>query len=363
MKIWLLGESADTHTWASLLDQAGDSLQHLPNAQELPDDIADALLLCATTALSALEQSTDLRREPRFAEVPLIILLPQATPETRSLAAQAGADDVICTADQASLRPRLQRHVDKWQQLQALRHELQQERKKRQHLESYDPLTGLGNRHYLQQFIGKDLEVTLRAYRNWEHAREDSNPADEDLAFLFLEVDHFRYLNDQYGHSFGDEVLQTIKQCLIEAFRETDTLIRWGDKTFLVISRKANRDSAGRLAERARTMINNSVLSPNADAEVQLSASLGICFYPFLQSCPRQFSWQEVTNIARFARDTSKASGRNAWVAINAVSSQEKGITYDAVVNHTVRNIAAGAIQFSTSFPDYHTLTWPRNSD
>lgn len=360
IKIWLIELANPMPDLATHLGDHAKNIKPISASEPLPKAEPAAVLICAdqlpeaTAKLEQLRANEDLERCP-------IMILADYDQDTLALEAayRAGADDVVPTTERSSLAARLDRQLHRSQILTQLQQQLDQERRHIRHMTWHDPLTGLANRQALQQFIAQDLEVTLRAYRNWEHSEEDTNPADDDLAFMFLEVDHFRYLNDQYGQAFGDQVLLAIRDCLKEVFRETDTIVRWGGKTFLVVSRKANRDSAGRLAERARLRINQCRVKTEEDSEVNLSASIGISFFPFLQSRPKAFTWQDVVNVARLARDSAKASGRNAWVALNAASAAESQLEYEPLKKNPMRQIANAALQVTTSFPDYHTLTWP----
>lgn len=363
MIIWLIGNGKPAKEWASPLDSLQQEVITVEASEPFPEVKPDGVLICLAQQESVLKLCQKLRRNTAFEDVPILILSNAAEKLNQADLYTAGADDVLERAEASSLGDRIHRHHLKFKKIQHLQNALAEEKKKSTELEIKDNLTGLGNRKSLRQFIEKDLVVTLRAYRSWERMPEDSNPADDDLAFLFLEIDHFRYLNDQYGQKFGDDILLAVRNCLVDVFRETDTVIRWGGKTFLIVSRKANRDSAGRLAERARIAINQCVLKPNEETDIQLSASIGICFYPFLQSRPDVFGWEEIINVARLARDSAKASGRNAWVSLNAASSHESTLDYTSVMASTIRNITVGALQVSTSFPDYHTLTWPRRQD
>jgi diguanylate cyclase (GGDEF)-like protein len=363
MKIWLFGDAIQTQPWTIVLSNAEYVITQQKWQVSLPQGHPDMVLVCHKDIKEAANLCSLLRQQEQFQDQPLIVLLTEDQTGGIDLPYQKGADDVVLPKERPSLPSRMERHLRRYRRLKELLHQLAEAQEQRRHLEWHDRLTGLGNRQYIQQFIQKDQEVTLRAYRNWERSPTDQNPADDDIAFIFVEVDHFRFLNDQYGQDFGDQVLIKIRDCLQEVFRETDTLIRWGGKTFLVVSRKANRDSAGRLAERARSAIHQCTMEPDDKTSLQLSASIGICFFPFLQSTPDRFSWEDVVGVSRLARDSAKASGKNAWVAINAASLHESNLSYDAVMRNPMRCITSGAIQVSTSFPDYHTLTWPTRHD
>jgi diguanylate cyclase len=126
-----------------------------------------------------------------------------------------------------------------------------------------DPLTGLVNRGGLDVELGR-LIVTHR------HTG--------DLACIALDIDHFKTLNDSYGHQPGDEVLRVVSRVLLAATREHDIVGRPGGDEFIVILPATAMETARHVAERIRTGILESdlraVLGPRVLGGV--SASLGV---------------------------------------------------------------------------------------
>lgn len=90
-----------------------------------------------------------------------------------------------------------------------------------------DQLTGLPNRRYVFDRIRDDVPRSRRAYCGG--ASEN-----RDIAFMTIDLDDFKRINDQYGHDAGDRVLLDFSRVLSEQLRETDYLIRWGGEEFLV---------------------------------------------------------------------------------------------------------------------------------
>ncbi|HEY4564629.1 MAG TPA: diguanylate cyclase, partial [Thermoanaerobaculia bacterium] len=109
-----------------------------------------------------------------------------------------------------------------------------------------DPLTGLSNRRFLAVSLEPDLRQAVRNALGTAAPRERNS----DLLFYFLDVDHFKQLNDRAGHAGGDEVLVEIAARLREAARNTDAVLRWGGEEFLIVSRWADRRAGEVLAER-----------------------------------------------------------------------------------------------------------------
>jgi diguanylate cyclase (GGDEF)-like protein len=104
-----------------------------------------------------------------------------------------------------------------------------------------DPLTGLANKRALQ--LACEAEISRAA-------REGSC-----LALVVLDLDHFKQVNDRHGHPYGDEVLVAVANALRTAVRGHDTLARFGGEEFVILLPGATAEEAGRVADRARTMI------------------------------------------------------------------------------------------------------------
>lgn len=101
-----------------------------------------------------------------------------------------------------------------------------------------DPLTGLWNRRHMMH----QLELSLSGKR----------AQDNDFCLILLDVDHFKLVNDNYGHQTGDQVLVALARLLVSRLRESDTLCRWGGEEFLLLLPATRLDSALRLADSLR---------------------------------------------------------------------------------------------------------------
>jgi diguanylate cyclase (GGDEF)-like protein/PAS domain S-box-containing protein len=124
-----------------------------------------------------------------------------------------------------------------------------------------DPLTGIGNR--------RDIEGRLRA------ALAVVQNSSSVVGLLFMDVDHFKLVNDTYGHATGDDVLRMVANTLHYALRTTDTLGRWGGEEFIAILYELqNRDNLQTIAEKVRTLVEHSRIDVNG-RRLAVTASLG----------------------------------------------------------------------------------------
>jgi diguanylate cyclase (GGDEF)-like protein len=123
-----------------------------------------------------------------------------------------------------------------------------------------DPLTGIGNRRFIENNTHNRLEE-LRRY---------------GLSFgiILIDIDHFKAVNDTFGHLVGDDVLKMVARTLAHNVRAFDAVGRWGGEEFVVIAQNVSIATLESLAERLRVLIEQSSL-PVADTVVHVTVSLG----------------------------------------------------------------------------------------
>lgn len=124
-----------------------------------------------------------------------------------------------------------------------------------------DPLTGIGNRRYLD---GR-LKAAIAVIQNGSSV----------AGLLFVDVDHFKRVNDTYGHHTGDDVLRTVANTLQYALRATDTLGRWGGEEFIAILYDLQgKEALQAVAEKVRTLVECSRLDVNEQG-LTVTVSIG----------------------------------------------------------------------------------------
>ncbi len=168
---------------------------------------------------------------------------------------------------------------------------------------SLDPLTALYNRRYFQAFMA---------------ARQDGNErratgGDTTGALFLLDVDHFKHVNDTFGHAAGDEVLKLIAASLREALRvsmpDADTIVRWGGEEFLVFLPAVSRAGLDDVARRILHAISSRTLAYQGSV-IPVTVSVGFAPYP-LMAGTTPLAWERVVNLADMALYLAKANGRN----------------------------------------------------
>lgn len=125
-----------------------------------------------------------------------------------------------------------------------------------------DVLTGMNNRRYLQSRLGEEL---ARAQRE-----------DNTLACLLIDVDHFKRINDRFGHLAGDHVLREIADRVEGEVRASDVAARYGGEEFALLLPDTIASDAVRLAERIRAAVAEAPITVSEDVEVDVTVSIGI---------------------------------------------------------------------------------------
>jgi len=143
--------------------------------------------------------------------------------------------------------------------------ELSRSRNALEHLARHDPLTGLPNRRVF--------------FERLEHALAAARRSAKPLAVLFVDLDHFKQLNDSLGHSIGDRVLQAVANLLRSATRESDTVARLGGDEFVILIEQL--DDPGRVVAVLHKLHERFQLPMLLDGhEVKVQASMGVSLFP-----------------------------------------------------------------------------------
>ena len=124
-----------------------------------------------------------------------------------------------------------------------------------------DSLTGLFNRRYFEETLAREMEVSKR--------HGDTN------SLLVLDIDHFKKVNDNYGHMHGDTVIKMIATVMKGRLRESDVLCRIGGEEFVVICRRAGKEDAVELAEDIRKTVEEQITNTGKD-EDKVTISIGV---------------------------------------------------------------------------------------
>ncbi|EIL92262.1 histidine kinase [Rhodanobacter fulvus Jip2] len=202
------------------------------------------------------------------------------------------------------------------EELSASNHALEEANSALQRQTITDALTGMKNRRYALENVGRDVASVLRLYRDLGPNAAQGPAANINLLFLLIDIDHFKDVNDHYGHAAGDRVLAQLRDITLAAIRETDTPVRWGGEEFLVIARRTNSESGPVIAEHIRRLMAQHEFDLGNGVFIRRTCSIGFASYPVLPSEPWRFSWEDVVSLADQCLYAAKHNGRNSWVGV-----------------------------------------------
>ncbi|PZV23982.1 MAG: hypothetical protein DCF12_18145 [Snowella sp.] len=155
-----------------------------------------------------------------------------------------------------------------------------------------DPLTGLFNRRYLEEFLTKEIH---RANRNGY-----------SIGIIMMDLDHFRNINNTWGHNAGDFALKEVANLLTNMIRSSDTVCRYGGEEMILILSESSLKDTAKKAEEIRVAIEKLPLNYNDELFIKVTSSFGVACFP-----DQGKTVKEILQAADVALYQAKAKGRN----------------------------------------------------
>jgi two-component system cell cycle response regulator len=186
--------------------------------------------------------------------------------------------------------------VEKNKELDRINHELEEKRAVLEHLSRTDGLTGLVNRRHFEERLAAE----------WARSERYRAP----LSCMLLDIDHFKKVNDTWGHPFGDVVLKEVAAVARRALRDVDVIARYGGEEIIALLPETSPDEAWRAAERVRMGVEAMRLTCRTvepPEQVRCTASVGVSSAP----SPAVESAEQLVQIADACLYEAKQGGRN----------------------------------------------------
>lgn len=236
------------------------------------DTVAEALELCRRIPFDCvlldyllpdgdgLSLFAGLVRENEPLLVPVIVLTSHGDETVAVRAMKSGAQDYL--SKQRLTSESLHRAMHNAMEKVALLRKIEEQRAELTRLATVDELTGLYNRRFFLKRLGDEIDRAVRY----------GSP----LSLLMLDVDHFKRVNDTYGHVVGDAVLASLAGVIRSTFRRTDVAARYGGEEFCALLPQTDRTGAEQVAERLRQAFTVQPIELQGGARLTVTCSIGV---------------------------------------------------------------------------------------
>ncbi len=265
-------------------------ISSLEGVDSLGPFIPDVIIIsCQMEDIDPLRVVAMLRSKPMLRNSILMFLAEDENSPMVIKGLDIGINDYITyPVDKSELQARLKTQLRRKNYQDNLRSELDQS----VDLSTKDGLTGLFNRRYFDIHI-KQMSERLQA-------------SGKDMCMMMLDMDHFKKVNDNYGHTAGDALLKTLANILKELFRVTDLIARYGGEEFVILMGNTKLKDCIKIAEKIRITVENiDFIVPGQDKPLEKTISIGVA------QLEKNESVESFINRADEAMYKAKKLGRN----------------------------------------------------
>lgn len=240
------------------VDWVADPEQAL--AKVTADDYDAVLISTLLTDADGLRLASQIKSQEETRNVPILVLVDEDDTRVMFKALEMGINDYLTVpVDKNEMAVRVRTQIRRKKYQEALKSNYQ----KSISMAVTDGLTGLYNRHYLNTHLNN---MVTQAVKNGKQ-----------LALMIMDMDHFKFVNDTYGHDAGDLVLKQLAELIIKASRSTDLASRFGGEEFVILMPETDPQQAFNAANRMREMVETALFKINAAGEtIQRTVSIGV---------------------------------------------------------------------------------------
>ncbi len=286
---------ADEKLLQEILRSEKNIVSRLNSSEELIEtvktqDIDILIISLEVTDIDALKLCSKLRSDNHSRYLPILITAEQTNSERLALALDLGVNDYIIKPIEPSEVIARARTLIKRKRFQE---KLKENYETSLSLALTDSLTGIYNRRYLLNHLEHKIEAALTT--------------DKPLSVMVLDIDHFKKINDTYGHDAGDQVLIELTQRIEKNIRNIDIVARLGGEEFVIVVPDLNPEQALDMANRLRRVIAEEVFTfTKKDLQISVTVSIGVA-----TTCKATQSQDQLLKHADLALYEAKENGRN----------------------------------------------------
>jgi len=270
------------------IEEASDGASALAAVHREPPDLM--LLDIMLPDMDGFEVSRRIKGDASLPFFPIILVTARDSTEDKVMGFDAGADDYLTKPITFS---ELEARVRAMLRIKRLQDELEEKNRELRRLSISDGLTGLFNHRHIHGLLREEYERSMRT--------------GAPLTVAMFDLDHFKLINDTWGHQAGDRVLQETADILRLNAREVDRLGRYGGEEFIAILPETDSEGGATFVERVRLAVERHVFRIRDDADVRMTLSAGIASFPH----ERVHNAETLISKADDAMYAAKSRGRN----------------------------------------------------
>lgn len=234
-------------------------------------------------------------------------------------------------------------------QTDQLNEELVVKNEKLKELSLADPLTGLKNRRYLFEIVTPEIDSVNKTggYDRRKVAGAESKKV-KSFGILMIDIDHFKNVNDRYGHDSGDLVLKQFAARITENIRANDVAGRIGGEEFIIILKEPEESYLKELSKKIITLIEQDTFQITGKREITLTCSIGFIYFPFFNEQAGNLSFEMLMSLADKALYQAKETGRNRAVGVYSSGDVIDEIKIEQIISNIPKAIDDKIIAFET---------------
>jgi diguanylate cyclase (GGDEF)-like protein len=276
---------------------AANGLQALEEVRAQPPDLI--LLDLMLPDIDGYEISRRIKGDPRLPFIPIILVTARDSTQDKVAGLDAGADDYLTKPINF---PELEARVRSMLRIKRLQDELEEKNRALEQLSVSDGLTGLFNHRHIHGLLHDEFERALRS----------GHP----LTVAMFDFDHFKSVNDTYGHPVGDRVLLQMADILRRTAREIDRIGRYGGEEFMVILPETGIEDGAIFVERVRREVARHPFDVGRDKPIHMTLSAGVATFPHELVADKE----TLVRLADEALYAAKAAGRDRIVRFDELA-------------------------------------------
>jgi diguanylate cyclase (GGDEF)-like protein len=272
--------------------EADDGLKGFKSLMERPAD----LVLCdlEMPVMDGFKFLAMVQSRPELQDIPVIMLTGRGDRELKIRGLEQGASDYVTKPfDTGELVARVKVQL----KIKSLQDELKRSNELLREMSITDPLTKLRNRRYLMEVLEQEIQRSARTR--------------SPLSVIILDIDHFKKVNDTYGHQLGDEVLAVVGSLVGQTLRTYDVAARYGGEEFFLVLPDTPLREARAVAERIRRDVEMLSFTDRLRS-LHVTVSLGVAVFPSERATSQEALFREADK----ALYRAKQGGRNRTEAM-----------------------------------------------